>query len=98
MTELEQQLLTALEQMQTEQKAQKNALRQMFEYQTRQSGVTRAIEDIFRQAEDDRTTEERGLAELGTACKQLDRASTELRTASQTIEEVRQTERGGRYR
>ena len=31
MTELEQQLLTALEQMQTEQKAQKNALRQMFE-------------------------------------------------------------------
>ena len=68
------------------------------EYQTRQSGVTRAIEDIFRQAEDDRTTEERGLAELSTACKQLDRASTELRTASQTIEEVRQTERGGRYR
>lgn len=68
------------------------------EYQARQSGVTRAIEDIFRQAEGDRTTEERGLAELSTACNQLDRASAELRTASKAVEEVRQAERGGWYR
>ena len=39
---------------------------------------------------------ERGtLAGLDTASKDLDRASAELRTASQTVEEIRQAERGG---
>lgn len=38
---------------------------------------------------------EERLQGLDTASKDLDRASAELRTASQTVEEIRQAERGG---
>ena len=68
------------------------------EYQAGQSGVTRAFEELFRESENARNAERGTLAGLDTACKDLDRASAELRTASQTIEEVRQAERGGWYR
>lgn len=65
------------------------------EYQTGQSSLAREFENLCRATEHGRTTEERTLTSLDTACKQLDRASTELRTASQTVEEVIQAERGG---
>ena len=65
------------------------------EYQTRQSGVTRAFEELFRESENARNAERGTLAGLDTASKDLDRASAELRTASQTVEEIRQAERGG---
>lgn len=63
MTELEQQLLTALEQMQNEQKAQQDALQQMFE-STKQDnqGVTRAFEELFRESENARNAERGTLA------------------------------------
>ena len=65
------------------------------EYKTGQSSLAREFENLCRATEHGRTTEDRTLTNLDTACKQLDRASTELRTASQTVEEVIQAERGG---
>lgn len=68
------------------------------EYQTGQPSLAREFESLCRATEHGRTTEERTLASLDTACRQLGGASSELRAANQTIEEVRQSGRGDRGR
>ena len=72
MTELEKQLLAALEQMQAQQQKKEEALQQMFEYTARQSAASGAIKVIFSEFERNRSNSKRKLEQVSAASKQLD--------------------------
>ena len=88
MTELEKHLLEALEHMQNEQTAQQNALKQMFEYTAGYAERQTSIQNVIREYQRDRPDPKREIEQLDTACKQLERANTELREATKQVEEM----------